>query len=172
MGQRIHPQHVGWGRTAWYGAEAGIALTLLYAVAFIGYALVRSTLNLLATPDLDGGLAGTLFATWISMAVPAFVLAATFACLAALLGALTALVLRVLLSDLNTLHRPRLAIATGIGVCLTISLVLLALLSQGLGVTWTSATAEALTFWLILPLVTLVLAGGLASWQVNRMLAA
>ena len=170
MAQKTHAPHVGWGRTAWYGAEAGIALALLYALAFIGYAVVRSTLMLLATPNPDGGLAGTLIATWISMAVPAFVLAAIVGILAAALGVLTALVLRALLSHGNPTHAPQRAIVIGVGVCLTISLMLLVLLTQGLGVTWMPATAAALIFWLVMPLVIYVVAGGTASWQVNRKL--
>jgi uncharacterized protein (DUF2062 family) len=51
-------------------------------------------------------------------------------------------------------------------VCLVVSLALLALLTQGMGVTWTPATAATLTFWLVTPLVLYVIVGTLASWQV------
>ena len=50
-------------------------------------------------------------------------------------------------------------------------LALLVLLTQGLGITWMPATAAALTFWLVMPLVTYVAAGGMTSWQVNRKIA-
>jgi hypothetical protein len=172
MAQNKHAPRIGWGRTAWYGAEAGLALAFLYALAFIGYAIVRSTLNLLAAPNRDGGLAGTLVATWIALALPAFVVAALAGILAAIIGALTALALRALLSRMNAAHTPRRAIAIGVGVCLTVSLTLLVVLTQGLGLTWTPVVAMTLTFWLVLPLATYVVAGGVASWQVNRMMAA
>jgi hypothetical protein len=162
---------IGWGRTAEYGAEAGIALALVYALAFIGYAVVRSTLNLLAPPAPGDGLAGTLIATWVALAVPTFMLAVIFGILAAVIGALTALVLRALLSRVNSTHAPQRAVSIGMAVCLTVSLALLVLLYQGLGVRWTPATAATLTFWLLLPLVAYVVAGGMVSWYVNRRLA-
>jgi hypothetical protein len=172
MTQHAHTPQVGWGRTAGYGAEAGIALAFGYALAFIGYAVVRSTLTLMATPHPDGTLAGTLSVTWIALAVPAFMLAAIFGILAAVLGALTALVLRVLVSRVNPTHAPQRAIGIGVAVCLTVSLALLVLLYEGLGVRWTPATAATLTFWLLVPLLIYVVAGGIVSWHVNRMLAA
>src|SRR5690349_587656 len=97
MIQSRHPSQVSWPRAAAYGAEAGLALALLYALAFIGYAVVRSTANILATPDPDAGLAATLLATWVSLALPALTLGAIFGVLAALIGALTALAFRALL---------------------------------------------------------------------------
>ncbi len=172
MAQHAHVPRVGWGRTAGYGAEAGIALAFGYALAFIGYAVVRSTLNLLTPPAPDGTLAGTLIATWIALAVPALMLAAICGILAAVIGALTALVLRALLSRVNPTHAPQRAITIGVTVCLSVSLALLVLLNQGLGVRWTPATAATLTFWLLLPLVAYVVAGGMVSWHVNRRLAA
>jgi hypothetical protein len=172
MIQHAHVPRVGWGRTARYGAEAGIALALVYALAFIGYAVVRSTLTLLAPPAPDGTLAGTLIATWTSLAVPAFVLAAMCSILAAVIGALTALVLRALVSRVNPTHASQRAIGLGVAVCLTVSLALLVLLYEGLGVRWTPATAATLTFWLLVPLVIYVVAGAMASWHINRKLAA
>jgi len=171
MAQNGHAPRISWGRTAWYGAEAGIALSFLYALAFIGYAVVRSTLNLLAAPNIGGELAGALVATWVALALPAFIFAVLGGILAALIGALTALALRALLTILNAAHTARRALAIGVGVCLTISLALLVLVAQGLGVTWTPTVAATLTFWLILPLATYIVAGGAVSWQVNRMMA-
>jgi hypothetical protein len=170
MTQRTHAPQIGWGRSAWYGAEAGIALSFLYALAFIGYAVVRSTLNLLAIPKPDGGLAATLIATWLTLAVAAFVLAALVGILAALIGALTALALRALLSNVDAAQTPRGAIVIAVALCLSISVTLLVLLNQGLDVALTPATDPMLTFWLVVPLVIYVVAGGIASWEVNRMI--
>ncbi len=156
----------GLGRTAWYGAEACVALAFLYTLAFIGYAIVRSTLAILATPDIDAGLASTLIATWARLALPALVCAALAAIPAALIGALTALAIRALLALGTIAATPRRAVASGLAVCLVVSLALLALLTHGMGVTWTPATAATLTFWLLAPLVLYVIAGTVASWQV------
>ncbi|MEO7909592.1 MAG: hypothetical protein ABIV47_08080 [Roseiflexaceae bacterium] len=166
MIQSTHTVRQGWGRTAWYGAEACVTLAFVYTLAFIGYAIVRATLAILATPKIDAGLTATLIATWAGLALPALVVAALAAIPAALIGALTALVIRVLLTLGDATPTPRRAGASGLAVCLVVSLALLALLTQALGVTWTPATAATLTFWLVAPLVLYVIAGTVASWQV------
>src|SRR6476659_1038113 len=89
---------LGWGRTAWYGAEACVTLAFVYTLVFIGYAIVRATLAILATPDIDAGLASTLIATWAGLALPALVCAALASIPVALIGALTALAVRALLA--------------------------------------------------------------------------
>jgi hypothetical protein len=172
MRKSTHTTRLGWGRTAWYGAEACVALAFVYTLAFIGYAIVRSTLTILATPEIDAGLVSTLIATWAGLALPALVCAALASIPAALIGALTALVVRALLALGNVTPTPRRAVASGLAVCLVVSLALLALLTQGMGVTWTPATAATLTFWLVAPLVLYSIAGTVASWQVGRKLAA
>ena len=73
---------------------------------------------------------------------------------------------------MNPTHAPQRAIGIGVTVCLSASLALLVLLYEGLGVRWTPATAATLTFWLLMPLVAYVVAGGVAGWHVNRRLAA
>jgi hypothetical protein len=170
--QHTNISRLGWGRTAWYGAEACVALAFLYTLVFIGYAIVRATLAILTTPDIDAGLAGTLIATWAGLALPALVIAALAAIPAALIGALSALAVRALLALGSATPTPRRAVASGLAVCLVVSLALLALVMQGMGVTWTPATAATLTFWLVAPLVLYSIAGTVASWQVGRKLAA
>jgi hypothetical protein len=166
MTQRTHTARLDWGRTAWYGAEACVALAFVYTLVFIGYAIVRATFAILATPEIDAGLAATLIATWAGLALPALVVAALAAIPAALIGALTALAIRALLALGDVTPTPRRAGASGLAVCLVVSLALLALLTQAMGVTWTPATAATLTFWLVAPLVLYVIAGTVASWQV------
>src|SRR5215212_8134727 len=165
MRNKTHTARWGWGRTAWYGAEACVALAFAYALVFIGYAIVRSTLTIVATLEIDAGLAGTLIATWAGLALSAVVIAALAAIPAALIGALTALAIRALLGLGNATPTPRRAVASGLAVCLVVSLALLALLTQAMGVTWTPATAATLTFWLVAPLGLYVIAGTVASWQ-------
>ncbi len=171
MLQRTHTARLGWGRTAWYGAEACVTLAFVYTLVVIGYAIVRATLAILATPQIDAGLAATLIATWAGLALPALVIAALAAIPAALIGALTALAVRALLALGSATPTPRRAMSSGLAVCLVVSLALLALMTQGLGMDWTPATAATLTFWLVAPLVLYVIAGTAASWQVGRTLA-
>jgi hypothetical protein len=172
MMKNSRPSQISWPRAAAYGAEAGAAMALLYALAFIVYAVVRSTINLLATPDADGGLAATLLATWVSLALPALTLGIIFGLLAALVGALTALALKALMSILAGARSPRGAVAAGVALCLAVSVALFTLLCRSLGLAWSPATAETLTFWLVLPLVAYVIAGAAASWQIRRMATA
>jgi hypothetical protein len=163
---------LGWWRTAWYGAEAGAALAFVYGLLFIGYAIVRSTLNLLAVPNADEGSISILLSTWVALALSSLVTAALASLPAGVVGALTALALRVVLSRVNRAHAPWRAIAIGAGICLAVSLVPLVLAVRLLGMSWTPSVATTLIFWLILPIALYAAAGGLAGWQVNRMLAA
>jgi hypothetical protein len=172
MAHTILTRRNGWGRTAWYGAEIGVGLSFLYALAFIAYAVVRSTSVLLGTPNPDGGLAGTLIATWATLALPALMIAALAGILAAAIGALTALAVRMLASFGTARPTPRRAAGSSLAVCLVVCLALLLLLTQGLGLVWTPATAETLTFWLVLPLIIYIIAGGVVGWHFNRLFAA
>jgi hypothetical protein len=161
-----------WARTAWYGAELGVALACLYTLAFIAYAVVRTAFKILTTPEVAGGLAGTVLATWVSLALASIVIAALLVVPVALLGAATALGIRALLAPAGALGRPARAAALGALVCLGISLALVALLAGGLGVAWTPASAATLTFWVVLPLLIYVLAGALASRRLAQLLPA
>ena len=172
MALTILTKRHGWRRTAWYGAEVGVGLSFLYALAFITYAVVRSTSVLLGTPNLDGGLAGTLIATWAALALPALMITALAGILAAVIGALTALAIRALMSFGTARPTPRRAAGRSLAVCLVICLALLLLLTQGLGVAWTPATAETLTFWLVVPLMIYIVAGVVVSWHFTRLFAA
>lgn len=169
--RQVRTSPIGWGQTAWYGAEVGVALVSVYALAFISYAARRSGLALLATPDADGGLLRTIIATWLALAAPALAIALILALPAAAMGALTALLLRVILMQIISTAASRSAVAAGAGVCLLLSLGLVALVAGGLSVDWTPATAATLTFWLVLPLALYVAAGALASWYAQRALA-
>lgn len=159
---------VGWGRVAGGGAMVGFVTAGVYALAFLVYAITRATATLLLTPSIDGGLAGTVAVTALSLAVPVAVFVAICALLAAGIGAVTALLLRALLTRVTAAQGRVRAALLGGGVCATISLVFLALLAGGLDVAWTRGTAEALTFWLMLPLTLYTLAGALGSCWLQR----
>jgi hypothetical protein len=133
---------IGWGRVASGGAVVGLMTSGVYALAFLGYAITRATATLLLTPGIDGGLAGMV--------------------------AVTALLIRALLARLTPAQGWARAALLGSGVCAAISLIFLALLEVGLDVTWTRGTAEALTFWLVLPLALYTLVGALGSCRLQR----
>jgi hypothetical protein len=154
---------------AWYGAELGAAADFAYALAFILYALARSTYDLLATPAIDAGWLNIAIATWLALAVPAFLLAALFAPIVMVFGALTALLVKVVLAARNPSRASRRAVALGVTVCAFVVIVILALLVFGMGLTWRPAIAETLAFWIVLPLVLYVVAGGIGGWELNQM---
>lgn len=158
----------GWGRVARGGAVAGVMTAGVYALAFLGYAIARATATLLLTPRIDGGLAATIAETAMSLVVPVAVFAALCALPAAGLGAVTALLIRALLARVTAAQGQVRAALLGGGVCAAMSLVFLALVDVGLGVTWSRGTAEALTFWIVLPLVLYTLAGALGSCRLQR----
>jgi hypothetical protein len=166
----MQTRQVGWGRTARYGTEAGVALVLLYALLFISYAAVRSGLTLLATPDVDGGLLRIVIATWLALALPALAFAMICALPAAAIGGLTALLLRGLLSSLGIARTVGRGVAVGGVACLSLSLGLLGLALGRIGGAWTPAVSETLTFWLFLPMAFYIVAGSVAGGQMARML--
>jgi hypothetical protein len=173
-GAIMKEQHVriSWLKTGWYGAEAGIALTLLYALAFLLYAVVRSTAAITATSGIDGGLVRTLIATWLSLAVSTFGFAVVLAVPAAIIGALTALALRVAIVPRPSVGAyAQSAVVAGLAISLSVSLVLGALVVYGLGVRWAPASAETLIFWLILPLAIYIIASAVVGWRVRRLAA-
>lgn len=102
--------------------------------------------------------------------IPALTIALLLFPLAALLGAVTALLIWGLSVAWNHEHAPDQALAIGAGTCLGITLLFIVVFFQGLGVTWTRTVAETLTFWVMLPLLVYIVAGGLASWALNRRL--
>jgi hypothetical protein len=171
MNQQPDALQLGWARTARRGASLAAGLVATYSLSFLGYAVARSTLRLVAIPELDGGLIATLLATWLSLAVPVAVFAVFCTLPATLLGAATALLVRALLVRSGAARGRVSAALLGGGVCLALSLVLIALLALGLGLVWSRGAAEALTFWLGLPLVLYIIAGALASYRLQPILA-
>ena len=157
-----------WRKVAARGAEIGIALDFAYAATFIVYAILRSTAKLLETPGIDAGWPGTALATWTALALPAFVFAVLFVPIVALLGALTALAVYALSPTLNPEHAPGRAVFIGIGVCSLVVFATALLLDLQAGLRWTPALAETLTFWLALPLLIYIVAGGVASRHLNH----
>jgi hypothetical protein len=168
---RGHHLRISWLYTGWYGAEAGIALTLLYALAFLLYAVIRSTAAISITPQIDGGLTRTLIATCVSLAVSTSGLAVVLAVPAAIIGAMTALALRAVIAQPPVGAYVQSAVVAGLAISLSVSLGLVALIVYGLGVQWSPASAETLIFWLILPLAIYIIASAVVGWRVQRLVA-
>lgn len=162
------PAYPNWGQTARSGAGFAVRLTIAYAVVFIVYALVRSVLRLLPTPTFDAGLVGTLLAYGVSLALPALVIALILALVMTLLGIVTALIVRGLLSVLNPTHAPLSAILVGAAVALVIA----ALLHVGLGFSPDSLTWETYLFWVGIPSAIYVIVGAVGSWRLCAPLSA
>jgi len=157
---------LGWARVAGYGAELGIACAFSYALAFIVYALVRSTGDLSAAPQIDAGWLNIALATWFALATPALLLAALFAPFVAILGALTALAINAITSARNA--SPRAGALIGAGTCAGIASALVVLLTLT-GFTWSRAISETWLFWIVLPLLVYVGAGGIGGWLLRRL---
>lgn len=153
------------------GAGVGLLAVFVYALAFIVYAAVRSSFTVFATVNEDAGLFGTLIATWVSLSIPALTIALLLAPLAVVFGVIAALLIWGLSAAWNREHAPKKAVVIGSGTCALLAALLIVSLNLGFGLTWSQTVAETLTFWLALPLLVFVGAGGLASWELNRRLS-
>jgi len=166
------PGRPGLGRLAGRGAGAASLAVLAYTLAFLLYAFARSGLTLLATVNEAAGLPATLLATWISLSIAALAIALLVWPLAALVGAGTALLIGALCAAWNREHAPGRALAIGAGACAAPAALIALALAASAGPAWTSSLAETLGFWLGLPLLVYIAAGGLASLELNRRLVA
>jgi hypothetical protein len=156
------------GSIAMRGAGVAVLANGAYTIIFVLYAVVRSSLTLLATTNESAGLAGTLLAVWASLLVPALAIALLLCPLVALLGVITALAIWGASTAWNRQRAPKRAIALGVAICAGVAALLIGLLAAGLGLSGTGRLAEALTFWVGLPLLAYIIAGGAASWELNR----
>jgi hypothetical protein len=134
------------------------AMLLVPLVHILALELVR--------PQLLGPTAGTIRLDTV-YGVLAFLLGRGLYGFVAIFPMILGAYLGTVLALASATPTPRRAVASGLAVCLVVSLALLALLTQGMGVSWTPATAATLTFWLVTPLVLYVIAGTMASWQIT-----
>ncbi len=157
---------LGWA--AWNGAKLAVAMTFGYALLFILYASTRSAITILAAGDSGTGVLQTILATSVSVIWTSLVFAFLLALPASVLGALTAPVIAALLPRLISNHDPRRAFLVGLNISLVIAIVFYIALRFGLQLESNPATAEALLFWLDLPTLIYVIAGGVGGWQLAR----
>lgn len=159
-----------WREVVRTGALAGAALTYVYALAFLLYATLRATFALVTMPWPDAGLLGTIIATSLSLAVPALVLATLLALPAAVLGAITAMLVYTVVPRLNAARSPVQAALMGGAIALAVVAVIQLGLGYGLEVTVASLTLSTYLFWLGLPAVVYVVAAATGGVRLNRRL--
>lgn len=150
------------------GAKVGVALDLGYAMAFLAYASVRSTLTILAAGGMDGGMLGTIVATTASIAWVSLLVAILFAPIAALIGMVTAVIVNALLGRVNPIHSATRALIIGLVTAAGIALLFYAALVFGMGVAVSPEAIEMFAFWLGLPTLIYIAAGGVGSLELNR----
>jgi hypothetical protein len=104
-------------------------------------------------------LATTASILWVSLLV-----ALGFSLFAALLGAFTAVVVNALLRRLDPAHSPRTGLAIGLGSAAAVAVLLYALPGAGLGLNVSPEASETFWFWLGLPTLLYIVAGGIGGW--------
>lgn len=145
------------------GAEAGLILALLYALLFVIYAIVRSTIAIVAAgPSRIGqGLA----ADWVSLLVSSIDITIVIAVPAALSGMLGAFLvdrlLRVIPPEVIRPGRALLGVGTGLAIMLSLHIAL----GMAFGFSIGLVPAGTYWFWLGVPAVIYVAFCGMLGWR-------
>ena len=152
------------------GAALAVGLAFAYALVFIVYATIRSSL-LPARVQPDAGFFGTAIAYGAALAIATLAITALMAIPAAIVGAVTALILKWLLSVLNPQHTRRRAIIVGSVICFALTFILHLVFQRALGFALSDVIANPETYllWLGFPSLIYIAAGGAASWELNRL---
>jgi hypothetical protein len=131
---------------------------------FIPIGIVRYWLDLQAAPPDDGML--SLFAAGsISLVVATLAVAVLFTLPAALLGVITALLVRGALAAVKPKSAPWRAVGIGTATCLLLALLIHLALSWVGVLSWSSMASATYLLWLGIPSLLYVIAGGLFSWR-------
>ena len=156
-----------WKSAAARGAAVGVGLTLAYVVFFVVYASLRSTLSILQVGEVDAGVLPTILATIAALVWTSLVAGLLFGILAAGLGAASAVLIFWALGAFNWTHSANRAILFGVGVTVVIALLLYFGMGQALDLTMTPSSSQAVGFWLAIPLLIYIVAGGIGGWVLN-----
>ncbi len=161
--------HMRWLYGPLGGALLGAGFAFGYAFVFIVYATIRVAL-LPARVSPDAGLSGTVVAYGESLAIATLAITVLMAIPAAIMGAISAFIITWLLSLLNPQHAPRRAVIIGMVACFTLIVSVQLFFQRALGFTLADVIANPETYllWLGFPSLLLIAAGGVASWQWNR----
>jgi hypothetical protein len=154
-----------WRRVARSGAGIGVKMTLLYAIVFVLYAVVRSTIALLRWPSPDEGTAATVLATAASLIVAATSITLLALPISAFAGLVTSLVVYWLRPQWRhwSTGRPLTGFAAATVIVLLVQIALLPVI----GLTTFRLQAATYIFWLGLPAIIYIGAIGLGEWR-NR----
>lgn len=150
------------------GAALGVGLASAYTLLFIMYAIVRSSLVVIRV-NSDVGMLGTLIAYAASFVIATCTITALMAIPAAIVGTLTAFILKRLLFAFNTQHVPQRTVTIGFATCLAIVVILQLGFQRALGFTLSDVIANPETYllWLGIPSLIYLAAGSVASLQLN-----
>lgn len=156
------------GGTALSGVVLGFTLALAYGFTFVVYAIVRSSLQIVAILSPGEALVGTLLANAFALFVPALVFALLCGLGAALLQSITLLLVHGVAALINPHHAP--ALMAGIGL---ISASLLAgasqvAVQQSLGIYFDALWPSGYLFWLGLPSLLFIGATIWVSWRLSN----
>lgn len=151
------------------GALLGVGLAFGYALVFIIYATIRAALLPARVPP-DAGVLGTVVAYGESLALATLAITVLMAIPAAIIGAISAFIITWLLSILNPQHAPRRAVVIGMVACFALIVIVQLFFQRALGFTLADVIANPETYllWLGFPSLLFIAAGGVASWQWNR----
>jgi hypothetical protein len=140
------------------GAGAGLLAAAGYALAFSGYAILRTSVQIVATLTPGEGILGTLAANALSLMIAALAVTVVFLPVAAGLGALAMLLAHGILRAWNGAPGGTQAALVGGGAAALIMLAVGSLVVAALGPFRTAFWPTSFLFWLGLPGVCFVVA--------------
>ena len=157
-----------WLFAALDGARTGIYLTFAYAFFFAVYAILRSSLSIQAALK-SNDVFGILAANGITLAYLIIVFASIMSFASAFIGAVTAVIIKWLLTLMNprsSCNAVLVGLITSICFCLLIYFVLQTLLGSRLSLEY----PDAYMFWFGIPTAVFICASGAISWKLNSLL--
>jgi hypothetical protein len=156
---------VTWSAAARLGAKLGAELTVVYALGFAVYASVRAVADI--APVKPDDALQTALAVIVSLLVPIASIGLLMLLIAAMLGAVTALIVYGLLPVFDPNQQPLRAAAVGGGVTAIIAAALYAGAQSLPGGHFAAVHVETFLFWLALPLLLYVGAGIVGATRLN-----
>ena len=147
-----------WQKTARRGAELGAVLSVAYAFLFDAYAIGSGSI---------GNTTDTISANTISVFSQTIPWTVAMLILAALIGALTALLIRTLLPRLNPSSRPGRSMLYGFGITIVV-VVLVTLIAAIAGAPMAfNFNPQTYMFWVGLPALLYVAAGAVGAERLS-----
>jgi len=153
-------------RTLLLGAAASVAVLVLYACLFVGYAVLRSSLQILSTLSPGDGLFATVVANAMSIGLAATSVTLLMAFLVAPLGAVTLLLASWVDRLLNPSLAPRPATWIGAGVAAIVFAAFAILILQVIRPYVAAFWPQGFLFWLGLPGLLFI---GAMAWANRRL---